>query len=51
VRLEEVAFDYETHAIGPGKAVQTEPRFLKVNPGGRIAAIIDRDAGSMAVLD
>ena len=43
VTLEELALPYETHAIDLSKNVQKEPRFLAINPNGRIPAIVDRD--------
>ncbi|MDE2464010.1 MAG: glutathione S-transferase N-terminal domain-containing protein [Alphaproteobacteria bacterium] len=51
VTLEELGLAYETHAIDLAKAVQKEPWFLKINPNGRIPAIVDRDADNLAVFE
>ncbi len=51
VVLEELGLPYETHAIELGKGQQKEPWFLKINPNGRIPAIVDRDEGDFAVFE
>jgi GST-like protein len=51
VTLEELGLPYEVHAIELSKAMQKEPWFLKINPNGRIPAIIDRDEGDFAVFE
>ncbi|HVU19892.1 MAG TPA: glutathione S-transferase N-terminal domain-containing protein [Rhizomicrobium sp.] len=51
VTLEELGLPYETHAIELGKGQQKEPWFLKINPNGRIPAIVDRDEGDFAVFE
>ncbi len=51
VTLEEMEIPYETHAIELSKQVQKEPWFLKINPNGRIPAIVDRDEGNFAVFE
>lgn len=51
VTLEELELQYETHAIDLGKGGQKEPWFLKINPNGRIPAIVDRDADNLAVFE
>jgi glutathione S-transferase len=51
VTLEELGLPYETHAIELGKQQQKEPWFLKINPNGRIPAIVDRDEGGFAVFE
>ncbi|MGC8536591.1 MAG: glutathione S-transferase family protein [Rhizomicrobium sp.] len=51
VTLEELELGYETHAIDLGKGRQKEPWFLKINPNGRIPAIVDRDADNLAVFE
>ena len=51
VTLEELGLPYETHAIELGKQQQKEPWFLKINPNGRIPAIVDRDEGDFAVFE
>ena len=51
VALEELALPYETHAIKLSEKTQKEPWFLKINPNGRIPAIVDRDEGNFAVFE
>jgi glutathione S-transferase len=51
VTLEEMEIPYETHAIELSKGQQKEPAFLKINPNGRIPAIVDRDEGNFAVFE
>ncbi|GAB4576513.1 MAG: glutathione S-transferase N-terminal domain-containing protein [Rhodothalassiaceae bacterium] len=51
VLLEELGLPYEVHAIDLSKNVQKEDWFLKINPNGRIPAIVDRDEGDFAVFE
>jgi GSH-dependent disulfide-bond oxidoreductase len=51
VALEEMGVPYETHAISLATQAQKEPWFLKINPNGRIPAIVDRDEGNFAVFE
>jgi glutathione S-transferase len=51
VTLEELEIPYEVHAVNLGKQEQTEEWFLKINPNGRIPAIVDRDNGDFAVFE
>lgn len=51
VTLEEVGLPYEVHAIELSKGTQKEPWFLKINPNGRIPAIVDRDEDDFAVFE
>ncbi len=51
VALEELQLPYELHAIELGAGEQKEPWFLKINPNGRIPAIVDRDEGDFAVFE
>jgi len=51
VALEEMGMAYETHAISLSAQTQKEPWFLKINPNGRIPAIVDRDEGNFAVFE
>ncbi len=51
VTLEEMEVPYETHNIELMKGTQKEDWFLKINPNGRIPAIVDRDAGNFAVFE
>lgn len=41
IMLEEVALPYRVHKIDIGKGDQFTPAFLKVNPNGKIPAIVD----------
>lgn len=51
VTLEELGLPYDVHAIELSKNVQKEPWFLKINPNGRIPAIVDRDEDNFAVFE
>ena len=51
VTLEELAIPYEVHAIELSKGTQKEAWFLKINPNGRIPAIVDRDEDNFAVFE
>ena len=51
VTLEEMALPYEVHALELSKGTQKEPWFLKINPNGRIPAIVDRDEGDLPVFE
>lgn len=51
VTLEECGLPYEVHAIDMGKGEQKTPQFLKINPNGRIPAIVDRDLDNFAVFE
>ena len=51
VTLEELGLPYEVHPISLGKQEQKEPWFLKINPNGRIPAIVDRDLDNFAVFE
>lgn len=51
VVLEELELPYEVHALDLLKNEQKEPEFLKINPNGRIPAIVDRDADNFAVFE
>jgi GST-like protein len=44
IALEELALPYEVRAFDLGKLEQKEEWFLKINPNGRIPAIVDHDA-------
>ncbi len=46
IMLEEVGLAYEVHAVDLSKGEQHEPDFLKISPGNRIPAIVDRDNGA-----
>ncbi len=49
ILLEEVALPYEVHRVDIGKGEQHRPEFLKINPNGRIPALVDRGAEGGAV--
>ncbi len=51
ITLEELELPYEVHAIDLGKGMQKEEWFLKINPNGRIPAIVDRDEGDLAIFE
>ena len=51
VALEEMAIDYQVHAIDLMKAEQKSPAFLKLCPNGRIPAIVDRSNDDFAVFE
>ena len=51
IMLEEVGLPYEVHPIRLDQQEQKEDRFLKINPNGRIPAIVDRDEGDFAVFE
>ncbi len=51
VTLEELGLPYEVHPIQLSEGQQKEPWFLKINPNGRIPAIVDRDLDNFAVFE
>jgi len=51
VTLEELGLPYEVHAIELSKGAQKEPWFRKINPNGRIPAIVDRDENNFPVFE
>ena len=51
VTLEELDMDYKTHTLSLSDMEQKEDWFLKINPNGRIPAIIDRDNDDFAVFE
>jgi GST-like protein len=51
IALEELGLPYEVHAFNLSEGTQKEPWFLKINPNGRIPAIVDRDAEDFAVFE
>ena len=51
VTLEECGLPYEVHAIDMGKGEQKTPEFLKINPNGRIPAIVDRELGNFPIFE
>lgn len=51
ILLEELGVPYTVHPISLSKGDQKTPAFLKINPNGRIPAIVDREAGDFAVFE
>lgn len=51
VALEEMEVPYEVHPISLSKGEQKQDWFLKINPNGRIPAIVDREEGDFAVFE
>ncbi len=51
IMLEEIGLPYSVHPIKLQEGQQKEPWYLKINPNGRIPAIIDRDEGDFAVFE
>ncbi|MFM7735706.1 MAG: glutathione S-transferase family protein, partial [Alphaproteobacteria bacterium] len=51
IALEELELPYEVHAINLMSGDQKKPEFTRINPNGRIPAIVDRDAGDFAVFE
>ncbi|AZD72134.1 glutathione S-transferase family protein [Pseudomonas chlororaphis] len=49
--LEELGLPYRVHALSFDKKEQKAPGFLKINPNGRIPAIVDRANGDFAVFE
>ena len=45
IALEEMGLAYEVHAVDIGKNEQFAPDFLRISPGNKIPAIVDRDTG------
>jgi len=51
IALEELGLPYTVHALNLGQHDQKRPEFLRINPNGRIPAIVDRDEGDFAVFE
>ncbi len=51
IMLEELGLPYEVKAVRLDQQEQKQDWFLKINPNGRIPAIVDRDAGDFAVFE
>ena len=51
VMLEEIGLPYEVHEISLRDNVQKEPWFLKINPNGRVPAIVDTDANDLRIFE
>ena len=51
IALEELGLPYEVKALDLGKLEQKEEPFLRINPNGRIPAIVDHDEDGLAVFE
>jgi glutathione S-transferase len=51
ITLEELGLPYTVHALKLSQNEQKAPWYLKINPNGRIPAIVDRDNGEFAVFE
>lgn len=51
IALEELELPYQVTALDFSSQQQKEPWFLRINPNGRIPAIIDREAEDFAVFE
>jgi GSH-dependent disulfide-bond oxidoreductase len=51
ITLEELALPYQVRRIDFDKREQKEPWYLKINPNGRIPAIVDHGNGDFAVFE
>lgn len=51
IALEELGLPYNLHVLQLQKGEQKEPEFLKINPNGRIPALVDHDEGGRAIFE
>ena len=51
IALEELELAYEVHPLRFDQQEQKAPAYLKINPNGRIPAIVDRDNDDFAVFE
>ena len=51
IALEELARPYQVEALSLGQLDQKQPRFLALNPNGRIPVIVDHDADDFVVFE
>jgi glutathione S-transferase len=51
IMLEELGLPYDVRPIRLHEGEQKEPWFLRINPNGRIPAIVDRDEGDFPVFE
>ncbi len=51
IALEELGLPYTVHALNLGTLEQKLPEFLRINPNGRIPAIVDREADDFPVFE
>lgn len=51
IALEELSLQYTMHKLNLGALDQKAPDYLKINPNGRIPAIVDKEANDLAVFE
>ncbi|MEX1033178.1 MAG: glutathione S-transferase N-terminal domain-containing protein [Cellvibrionaceae bacterium] len=51
IALEELGLEYDLIALNLKEKDQRQPEFLKINPNGRIPAMVDRDEDDFAVFE
>ena len=51
IALEELALPYQVHVLSFDQQEQKAPEFLRINPNGRIPAIVDRNNNDFAVFE
>lgn len=51
ILLEELEVPYAVHAVDLAQNEQRTPEFLRINPNGRIPALVDGDNGDFAVFE
>lgn len=51
IALEELALPYELHTVNLSEGEQRHPKFLSLNPNGRIPVIVDREEDNFAVFE
>ncbi len=51
IALEELQLPYQVHCLSFERQEQKTPEFLRINPNGRIPAIVDRDNQDFAVFE
>jgi glutathione S-transferase/GST-like protein len=51
IALEELSLPYAVHTLDLAQREQKQPWFLRINPNGRIPAIVDRDEDDFAVFE
>ena len=51
IALEELGLPYTVHVVDLRRGEQLRPEFLRISPNNKIPAIVDRDAGDLAVFE